>query len=331
MLYRDAGVDIEKADRALRGLKKGIKSTFNNNVLSSPGYFGAAYRIPEGYKNPVLVSSIDSVGTKVLVASRAGKYKGIGMDIVNHCVNDILTMGARPLYILDYFACGNLEEKMVREVIEGITSACRENECSLIGGETAEMPDVYSGNTFDLAAQITGIVEKDKIIDGTGIKEGQKVYGLKSSGFHTNGYSLLRKLLFDELQFNVDSHIPELDSTLGEILLQPHRSYYNELKNRLDSLSGLVHITGGGFIQNIPRIMPEGFSCHVDSRKWEVPAVFKFVAEKGDIPAEEMFEVFNMGIGMIAVADEFNTGMEIGEIRKGNKPLIMDGMKDAIR
>jgi len=324
MLYRDAGVDINEADKALARFKSIIKETHNNLVLTETGYFGATYQIPEGYNEPVLVSSIDSVGTKVLVAIKVGKYEGLGEDIVNHCVNDILTVGAKPLYILDYYACGKLKKEIITSIIEGMSKACKDNDCALIGGETAEMPDMYNENIFDLAAQITGIVEKNKIIDGRKIKEGQKVYGLPSSGFHTNGYSLIRSIIFNKLNLSPDSYIPELERTPEEILLRPHISYYKKIYPYIDSIAGLVHITGGGFYQNIPRIIPEGLTCYINTKKWEIPPEFNFLALKGDIPKKEMFTIFNMGIGMIVIAEELHFGIEIGEIRKGRNPLILD-------
>ena len=328
MLYKDAGVNINEAEKALAGFKSKIKETYNKFVLTETGYFGAAYQIPDGYKKPVLVSSIDSVGTKVLIAIKAGRYEGLGEDLVNHCVNDILTMGAKPLYILDYFACGKLKKETITSIIKGMTNACKENDCALIGGETAEMPDIYSDEIFDFAAEITGIVEKNKIIDGKRIKEGQKVYGLPSSGFHTNGYSLIRRVIFDELNISLDSYIPELQCALGEILLKPHRSYYKKIYPQIDSISGLVHITGGGFYNNIPRIMPEDLICYIDTKRWEVPHEFKFIARAGKIPEKEMFTVFNMGIGMIVIAEKCDLGIEIGEIKKGKGSLILDGVKD---
>ena len=328
MLYRDAGVNINKADKALAGFKLRILETHNKSVLTAPGYFGAAYQIPKGYKNPVLISSIDGVGTKILIAIKAGKFEGLGEDIVNHCVNDILTMGAKPLYVMDYFACGRLKNEVITSIIEGITKACKENDCALIGGETAEMPGMYEEEIFDLAAEITGLVEKDKIIDGQNTEEGHKVYGFPSSGFHTNGYSLIRSVLFDKWNFSLDRYIPEVGVTLSEVLLRPHRSYYKELFPYLDSISGLAHITGGGFYQNIPRTIPEGLTCYIDTRNWDIPAIFRFLAEKGEIPDREMFTVFNMGIGMIVIARELNIGFEIGEIRKGKEPLVLDGIKN---
>ncbi len=317
MLYKDAGVDIRKATDALSEIKHLIKNTLTSNVLTSPGHFGATYKIPSGYKNPVLVSSIDSVGTKVLVAIEHGYYEGLGRDIVNHCVDDILVMGAKPMYILDYFASGKLDNKVLIDVVKGMADACQENECSLIGGETAEMPDLYESNIFDLAVQITGIVEQDKIIDGSKIEEGDKVFGLASSGFHTNGYSLIRAII-KKVGLPLGDYIEELNGVLGDLLLVPHKSYYKEVFPHLSEIKGICHITGGGFYGNIPRILPQGLSCYIDSSSFKVPELFRFVQKKGEIPEREMFSVFNMGIGMILVCErDIGVGTQIGEIRKG--------------
>lgn len=326
MLYKDAGVDIEKADDALSGIAPLIKKTLTSNVLSSTGHFGATYKVPEGYEKPVLVSSIDSVGTKVLLAIEYGYHKGLGVDIVNHCVNDILVMGAKPMYILDYFGVGELRKNVITEVVAGMVQACNENECSLIGGETAEMPDIYDKKIFDLAVQITGIVEQDKIMDGSKIKEGDKVFGLPSSGFHTNGYSLIRSVI-RESGIPLDAYVKDLDGVLGDLLLKPHRSYYRQVFPLLDSIKGISHITGGGFYGNIPRILPPGLTCYINSSNLEVPALFRFIQEKGEIPEKEMFSVFNMGIGMILVSKEdLEIGVKIGEIVKGEVPVIIDGV-----
>ncbi|MEO0293504.1 MAG: phosphoribosylformylglycinamidine cyclo-ligase [candidate division WOR-3 bacterium] len=326
MLYKEAGVDIHKAENAFLKVKPFIKKTLTDKVLISPGHFGATYRIPDGYKKPVLVSSIDGVGTKVLIAIEYGYYEGLGYDIVNHCVNDILVLGAKPLYILDYFATGKLKEEIFFEVIKGIASACKENDCSLIGGETAEMPGMYGENIFDLAAQITGIVEEDEIIDGSKIKEGDKVFGLPSSGFHTNGYSLIRKVL-KKAGISLRDYIKELGGILGDLLLIPHKSYYKEISPLLKKIKGLSHITGGGFYGNIPRILPKNLSCYIDLSDFEIPPIFRFIQEKGNIPNKEMFNVFNMGIGMIVISEEdIGLGIEIGEIRRGKNPVEIYGI-----
>jgi phosphoribosylformylglycinamidine cyclo-ligase len=326
MLYKDAGVDIRKAENSLSEIKRLIKKTLTSNVLNSPGHFGATYKIPEGYKNPVLVSSIDGVGTKILLAIEHGYHEGLGHDIVNHCVNDILVMGAKPMYILDYFASGKLDKEVMTEVVKGMAIACQENECSLIGGETAEMPDLYNNNIFDLAVQITGIVEQDGIIDGSKIKEGDKVFGLPSSGFHTNGYSLIR-VVIKEAGLSLDRYIEELDGILGDLLLRPHKSYYNEVFPLLSKIVGISHITGGGFYGNIPRILPKGLTCYIDANRFKVPELFRFIQRKGEIPEREMFSVFNMGIGMILVCrEDIGLGIEIGKIKKGDGTVEINGI-----
>jgi phosphoribosylformylglycinamidine cyclo-ligase len=326
MQYKDAGVDIRKADEGLSEVKNLLKKTLTDNVLNLPGHFGATYKIPEGYKNPVLVSSIDGVGTKILLAIEHGYYEGLGHDIVNHCVNDILVMGARPMYILDYFASGKLDNTVLIDIVRGMADACQENECSLIGGETAEMPDLYEDNIFDLAVQITGIVEQDKIIDGSKIREGDKVFGLPSSGFHTNGYSLVRAVI-KETGFSLDEYIEELDGVLGDLLLQPHKSYLSQVFPLLSKIRGISHITGGGFYGNIPRILPEGLTCYIDANRFEVPGLFRFIQRKGEIPDREMFSVFNMGIGMVLVCGEdIGLGIEIGKIEKGNCTVEINGL-----
>ncbi len=326
MQYKDAGVDIRKAEDALSDIKSLIKKTLTSNVLNLPGHFGATYKIPDGYKNPVLVSSIDGVGTKILLAIEHGYYEGLGRDIVNHCVNDILVMGAKPMYILDYFGAGKLDKSVIVEVVKGMAKACEENECSLIGGETAEMPDLYGDNIFDVAVQITGIVEQDKIIDGSKIEEGDKVFGLPSSGFHTNGYSLIRAVV-KEAGLSLDDHIEDLNGVLGDLLLTPHRSYYKEVSPFLGEIKGMCHITGGGFYGNIPRVLPQGLTCHIDPSSFKVPELFRFIQRKGDIPEREMFSVFNMGIGMILVCrEDVGLGIEIGKIKKGDVPVEIDGI-----
>jgi phosphoribosylformylglycinamidine cyclo-ligase len=279
MQYKEAGVDIRKAEDALSDIKSYVKKTLTKNVLNLPGHFGATYKIPAGYKNPVLVSSIDGVGTKILLAIEHGCYEGLGHDIVNHCVNDILVMGAKPMYILDYFASGKLDNKVLIDIVKGMADACQENECSLIGGETAEMPDLYEDNIFDLAVQITGIVEQDKIIDGSKIQEGDKVFGLPSSGFHTNGYSLIRAVI-KKAGLSLDMYIKELGGVLGDLLLCPHKSYYKEIFPHLSKIKGLCHITGGGFYGNIARILPEGLTCYIDPSSFKVPELFRFIQKK---------------------------------------------------
>jgi len=266
-------------------------------VLSGVGFFGGLFEF-KGYNHPVLVSSVDGVGTKLKIASALEKHDTVGIDLVNHSVNDILTTSAEPLFFLDYIAMGKLVPERVEAIITGIARACREVNCALIGGETAQMPGMYGEDDYDLAGCIIGVVEKEKIIMGRSITAGDAIIGLPSSGLHTNGYSLVRRV------FNVDQfhqRYPELGRTLGEALLEPHRCYYHELKPLLPRIKGLAHITGGGLLDNVPRILPPGLTARFDSKSWPVPSVFQVIQRQGKITRNEMYHVFNMGIGMVAV------------------------------
>jgi phosphoribosylformylglycinamidine cyclo-ligase len=268
------------------------------------GFFGGLFEF-KGYQQPVLVSSVDGVGTKLKLALALGKHDTVGIDIVNHCVNDILTCGAEPLFFLDYIAAGKLHPEQVGEVAKGLASACREVGCALIGGETAEMPGLYSGEDYDLAGFIVGVVEKSRIIQGKKIAAGDTIMGLPSNGLHTNGYSLARKI-FGETKSALNTHYPELGRTLGEALLEPHRSYYNQLKPLLPLIKGLAHITGGGLIGNVPRVLPDGLTARFDSQTWSVLPIFKLIQERGNVDREEMYQVFNMGIGMVIICSSSN-------------------------
>jgi len=270
------------------------------------GFFGGLFEF-KGYQRPVLVSSVDGVGTKLKLASALGKHDTVGIDIVNHCVNDILSCGAEPLFFLDYIAAGKLNPEQVGEVAKGLASACREVGCALIGGETAEMPGLYSGEDYDLVGFIIGVVEKSRIIQGKKIVAGDTIMGLPSSGLHTNGYSLARKI-FGETRSALDTQYPELGHTLGEALLEPHRSYYNQLKPLLPLIKGLAHITGGGLIGNVPRVLPEGLVAKFDSRGWSVPPIFSLIQKRGNVGRDEMYRVFNMGIGMVIICSTDNAG-----------------------
>ena len=266
-------------------------------MLSGVGFFGGLFEF-KGYNHPVLVSSVDGVGTKLKIASALEKHDTVGIDLVNHSVNDILTTSAEPLFFLDYIAMGKLVPERVEAIITGIARACREVNCALIGGETAQMPGMYGEDDYDLAGCIIGVVEKEKIIMGRSITAGDAIIGLPSSGLHTNGYSLVRRV------FNVDQfhqRYPELGRTLGEALLEPHRCYYHELKPLLPRIKGLAHITGGGLLDNVPRILPPGLTARFDSKSWPVPSVFQVIQRQGKITRNEMYHVFNMGIGMVAV------------------------------
>lgn len=271
----------------------------------------------KGYRNPVLVSSTDSVGTKVKIAVALGKYDTVGVDIVNHCINDIFTCGASPIFFLDYIGIGKLVPERAEAIVRGVAGACREANCVLIGGETAEMPDLYRGNDFDLAGFIVGVVEKEEIMTSKKISAGDAILGLASSGLHTNGYTLARKI-FGQSKTALAKRYPGLDKPIGKVLLEPHRSYYHLLKPHLSLVRGLAHITGGGFHDNVPRILPEGLAANFNSRAWEVPPVFHLMQRLGSVSYDEMYHVFNMGIGMVVVCFPENVSRiarEIPEIK----------------
>lgn len=302
-------------------------------MLSGVGFFGGMYDF-KGFKQPVLVSHVDGVGTKIKIALAMGKHDTIGMDIVNHCVNDIFTCGAKPLFFLDYIAMGKLIPERVEAIITGLAKACKQVGCALMSGETAEMPGIYSGDDYDLAGFIIGAVEKDRAMMGKVIVAGDVIIGLPSSGPHTNGYSLIRKI-FGETKEKLDNYYPELGRKLGEALLEPHRCYYNELKPHLPIIKGLAHITGGAYYKNIPRILPEGLTARVDSKAWTVPPLFRLIQKAGSVDSNEMYRVFNMGIGMVAVCAPQNTdkltkalpeAKVIGEVVKavGDKRVIIE-------
>ena len=311
------------AARAKELIAQHARSTHRPEVLSGVGFFGGLFEF-KGYQQPVLVSSVDGVGTKLKIASVLGKHDTVGIDIVNHCVNDILTCGAEPLFFLDYIAAGKLQPEQVGEVAKGLASACREVGCALIGGETAEMPGLYAGEDYDLVGFIIGVVEKTRIIQGKKITAGDTIMGLPSSGLHTNGYSLARKI-FGETSSALNTAYPELGRTLGEALLEPHRSYYNQLKPLLPLIKGLAHITGGGLIGNVPRVLPEGLAAKFDSQTWSVPPIFNLIQQRGNVDRDEMYRVFNMGIGMVIIClssdvDHFTRSLPeakvIGEVIK---------------
>ena len=267
--------------------------------MSDLGFFGGLFEF-KGFNQPVLVSSVDGVGTKLKIASALARHNTIGIDIVNHCVNDILTCGAEPLFFLDYIAMGKLVPEQVEAIAEGLAQACREVGCALIGGETAEMPGLYTGEDYDLAGFIIGVVEKDNIIMGKNISVGDTIIGLPSSGLHTNGYSLVRKL-FGKTKSALDTRYPELGRTLGEELLEPHRCYYHQLKPLLPRIKGLAHITGGGLIGNVPRILPQGLAVKFNSQAWTILPIFQLIQQRGNVVQDEMYRVFNMGIGMVLI------------------------------
>lgn len=272
--------------------------------MADLGFFGGLFEL-KGYQNPVLVSSVDGVGTKLKIASALNRHDTIGIDLVNHCVNDILTCGAEPLFFLDYIAMGKLVPQQAEAIAKGLAQACREVGCALIGGETAEMPGLYAGKDYDLVGFIIGVVEKEKIIMGKTIAVGDTIIGLPSSGLHTNGYSLVRKV-FGENPSALNTYYPELGRTLGEELLEPHRCYYRQLKPVLPLIKGMAHITGGGLIGNVPRVLPQGMAAQFQSRAWVVPPIFQLIQQRGNVDKNEMYRVFNMGIGMVVICTPQN-------------------------
>ncbi len=303
--YEDAGVSIKAGDETVNKIKNFAKSTFNKSVLADIGLFGSFFQPDlEGYKEPVLVSSVDGVGTKLKIAIQMNKHDTIGQDLVNHCVNDIAVCGAEPLFFLDYMAFGKLDPDVASEIIKGFSIACIENGCALIGGETAEMPGVYERHDYDLSGTIVGIVEKSKIIKGENIASGDMLIGIPSSGLHTNGYSLARKVILEK--YSLSDKVNSLSNTIGDELLSIHRSYLKlikAIKNKID-VKGISHITGGGIIGNTKRILPDGLNLRIDWNKWEAPSIFNLIQKDGDISDEEMRTVFNMGIGLVFVVSK---------------------------
>ena len=333
--YAEAGVDIDAANRATEKIKELARTTFNARTLSEIGSFGGMFdgAFPN-IRQPVLVASADGVGTKLKIAFVTRTHNTIGRDLVNHCVNDILVQGARPLFFLDYIATGRLSPETIASIIAGITAGCRENGCVLLGGETAEMPGFYADGEYDVAGFIVGIVDREKIIDGKTIEAGDVVLGLPSAGLHTNGYSLARKLFFETPQYKPETFVDELGQTVGDALLQAHLSYLNTLGPLLDSgkIKGLAHITGGGLLENIPRILPEGTSVEIKRDSWPVLPVFELMQRLGTIDESEMFRVFNMGIGMViicaaedaaAIRNAVNSSYEIGRVTTGQKTVTL--------
>lgn len=293
--YADSGVNIDEADRAVSRIKKLARATFNPNVLTGIGSFGAMFQLPRGLKNPVLISSADGVGTKLKVAQMAGIHTTIGEDLVNHCVNDIAVQGATPLFFLDYFAVGKLDAKVCADVVEGLARGCKRNGCALIGGETAEMPGFYAPGEYDVAGFIVGAVERKKLLTGAQIKAGDLLYGLPSTGLHTNGYSLARKLLFEVAGYQIDAVAAEL--------LNVHKTYLKPIQALMDAgvLRGAAHITGGGMTDNIPRILPKGLAAEIHPGSWPVLPIFELLREIGNIPEDDWRRTFNLGIGMVLV------------------------------
>ena len=333
--YASAGVDIDAANRATEKIKELARGTFNARTLSEIGSFGGMFdgAFPD-MRRPVLVASADGVGTKLKMAFATGIHNTIGRDLVNHCVNDILVQGARPLFFLDYIATGKLSPDTITSIIEGITTGCRDNGCVLLGGETAEMPGFYADGEYDIAGFIVGVVDRHKIIDGKTIESGDVLLGLPSAGLHTNGYSLARKLFFETLGHAPDTFIDELGQTVGDALLQTHLSYLTALGPLLDSgiIKGLAHITGGGLLENIPRILPAETAVEIKRGSWPVLPVFEVMQRAGNIAEPEMYRTFNMGVGMVIVCDagdaaqirdEIKPCYEIGSVIRGDRKVSL--------
>ena len=299
--YRAAGVDLEAAEDSKQRLKALVESTMTAGTRGRFGGFGGMFRMPSGTRAPLLVSSADGVGTKVKVAVEAGRLDTVGHDLVNHCVNDILVQGARPLFFLDYVAFGRLEPAAVEAVVAGVAAGCRENGCALVGGETAEMPGVYTPPDFDLAGFIVGWVEEDAVLDAERVLDDDVLIGLASSGLHTNGYSLARRIVSDRLKLGAHDRFPETDGTVADALLAVHRSYLPALLPVLDRVHAMAHITGGGLPGNLNRALPEHLDAVVDTSTWEVPALFRVLGDAGHVPRDEQFRTFNMGVGLVAI------------------------------
>jgi phosphoribosylformylglycinamidine cyclo-ligase len=335
--YRSAGVDISASDDAKLRIAKLVSSTLTEGAIGGIGGFGGMFRAPSGMRKPVLVSSADGVGTKIRVAIEAGRHTTIGHDLVNHCVNDILVQGAAPLFFLDYVAFGAIDPPVVEEVVAGVVEGCRENGCALIGGETAEMPGIYDPPDYDLAGFVVGCVEEDEILGPHRATEGDVLVGLASSGLHTNGYSLARKIVSDRMKLGMNDKFPGGDSTVSDVLLTVHRSYLAVLRPLLEKIHAMAHITGGGLPGNLDRALPATLDAAVDTASWSVPSLFTELQKAGQVSRDEMFRVFNMGVGMVLIVPPENADVIIraadaagvgawpmGEVRKGSRNVILD-------
>jgi len=330
MRYQDAGVNIDEADRAVTSIRESARATFTRGVLTDIGTFGACYSLA-GWKKPVLISSADGVGTKVKVAFMTGRHGTIGEDLVNHCVNDIAVQGARPLFFMDYFATGKLEAGVAAQVVAGLARACKQNGCALIGGETAEMPGLYAPGEYDLAGFIVGAAERNGVLTGRRIRTGDTLLALPSTGLHTNGYSLARKLLFEVAGYSPDTVLPELGGTVADVLLDVHRSYLKPIRALADAglLRGAAHITGGGLTDNTPRMLPEGLAAEIDTDAWKIPPIFELLRKLGDLPEDDYRRTFNLGIGMILAVPGAADGIRVRRaqeiLRKIGEPCFVAG------
>jgi phosphoribosylformylglycinamidine cyclo-ligase len=328
LTYKDAGVDTKEGERAVSLMKGHVKKTFNENVLTGLGSFGSLFRLDvKDMEEPVLVSGTDGVGTKLKLAFLMDKHDTVGQDCVAMCVNDVLCQGAKPLFFLDYIATGKVKAEKIADIVKGIADGCVLAGCALVGGETAEMPDFYTEGEYDMAGFAVGIVDRKKIIDGSKIKEGNVVIGIASSGIHSNGYSLVRKLFFDKLGMKTDDYVEELGNTLGEALITPTKIYASACDAVFGKLpaNGVVHITGGGFYENIPRIIPEGLGVQIELGSWALPAVFRYISEQGNVELKEMFSTFNMGIGLMMIVDEEHKDLALSALEQAGETASVIG------
>jgi phosphoribosylformylglycinamidine cyclo-ligase len=325
--YRHAGVDIDAGNEAVRRIKDLARATYTPGVISGVGSFGGLFALDPTIPDPVLVASADGVGTKLKVAFMAGVHDTVGADLVNHCVNDILVQGARPLFFLDYLATGHLSPEVAEQVVRGMSQACRENGCALLGGETAEMPGFYAAGEYDIAGFIVGIVSRSRVIDGSRIVAGDALIALPSSGLHTNGYSLARRLAFDVLKLDVHTHVNELGETVGAALLRTHRSYLRAVRPLLDGtrIKGMAHITGGGITENVPRMLPEGRSFSIDRDSWTVPPIFQWLQRAGSLDDAEMLRAFNMGVGLVIACSVDEADTVLTTLRSGGEQAWLLG------
>ena len=336
--YADAGVDIDAANRTKKRIKYLAHKTFTRGVLSEIGGFGGLFAVDKAkYVDPVLVSSVDGVGTKLKIAFEMGLHSTVGADLVNHCVNDIAVQGATPLFFMDYLATGTLDSEVAEKIVGGLAEACKHNGCALIGGETAEMPGFYPDGEYDLAGFIVGVVERDRIITGKEVQIGDIVLGMASNGLHTNGYSLARKLLFEVAKYSTEDYVNEIKNKVGNELMRTHKSYWPALRKLIDAqcVSALAHITGGGITENLPRVLPRGFAASIDLGSWPIPPLFEHLQKLGNVPQDEMLRTFNMGLGMLMVVPlakfkKAQTVLErvgekaftVGRIVKGERKVI---------
>ncbi len=324
--YKDSGVDVERGYRAVKLMREHVQSTYTDGVLGDIGSFGGFFKMPEGMKEPVLVAGTDGVGTKLKYAFIADKHDTIGIDAVAMCVNDIVCQGAKPLFFLDYFATGNLSPEVVATVVSGVAEGCRQSGAALIGGETAEMPGFYAAGEYDIAGFAVGVVDKAKVINGKDIKEGDVLIGIKSSGIHSNGYSLVRKL-WGENKAELEKYDERLGGRIIDALLTPTKIYVKSILSLIEKVEvkGIAHITGGGFIENIPRIFPEGIGCEIDTHSYEVPAIFKIMQEKAGITDAQIYNTFNMGIGMVVCVDEKDADKTIAQLESTGESCVRLG------